>query len=316
MSDEILLSICIPTYNRGEILIKTIEAYINDPAFNEQVEIVISDNCSTDHTEELITKYLNRFRNIKYKRMSENIGAELNMSTVMTMGSGLYLKLMNDTVTMKPGILKYMLNILDLSKNQSNPTFFYQNIPFSRSNQTVFCSDMNELVSSVSFWITWISNFGIWQKDFKSLENKNRLAHLQFPQSDWTIRLINGNKNNIIYFGDYYNIANLTTKGGYNVFQTFGVNYLSLYADYIKSGLMNVKVYNKEKYRLFRFNLLNLYFRLVLLKDEKLFFEKGNAFKIMFINYRYKPYFYLGLIYLRLRLILEKLKRNLNFAII
>ena len=46
-----LLSICIPTYNRSEQLRRALESLVGQEGFSE-VEVVISDNCSTDGTEE------------------------------------------------------------------------------------------------------------------------------------------------------------------------------------------------------------------------------------------------------------------------
>ncbi len=304
-----ILSICIPTYNRGEILAKTLEGYIKDPAFDESVEIVISDNCSTDCTQELVSKYLIQYKNIKYKRLPENIGPDLNMNMVLSMGRGLYLKLMNDTVTLRSGVLKLILDVLGLERIGMKPIFFYQNISFSNSNKSISCSDLNELVSNVSFWVTWISNFGIWRKDFEVLENKNRLAHLQFPHADWTFRQITKNKSAIIQFDDYYNVAELGSKGGYNVFQTFGVNYLSLYDEYLSASVLNKYVIRKEKYRLFRYFLMNWYQILVLSKDNKFIFEKNNAFDILRTSYKNNPYFYLGILYLLILNVLRKTKK-------
>ncbi len=47
MSD-IILSICIPTYNREEILSKTLKHIVQRP--NKEIEIIVSDNVSSDNT--------------------------------------------------------------------------------------------------------------------------------------------------------------------------------------------------------------------------------------------------------------------------
>jgi abequosyltransferase len=48
-----LLSICIPTYNRSQYLKQALETYVSNAAFDDEVEIVISDNASTDNTEKM-----------------------------------------------------------------------------------------------------------------------------------------------------------------------------------------------------------------------------------------------------------------------
>lgn len=300
MDNKIILSICIPTYNRCEVLDKTLETYVTDDAFDERIEIIISDNCSTDHTEKVVGKYLNKYHNITYERLQKNISAELNYISVLSRGTGLYLKLMNDSVSLKPGVLKTILNIINSGKNEMNPIFFYQNICFSHSNEVIHCDNLNDLVSNVSFWITWIANFGIWRKDFETLENKDKAADLQFTQVDWTFRIIN-KTGGIIHFGDFYSGAELKNKGGYNVFEIFGINYLSLYKEYLESKSLSYSVFNTEKYRLFRHFLMGWYQILVLTKESKYIFEKNDAIKILMKNYKYKLYFYLGIIFLKLR---------------
>ena len=307
---ERILSICIPTFNRAEILRRTVESYVNDPAFDERVEIVISDNCSSDSTMEAVSGYLVKHGNIRYNRLPENIGPELNMSAVLSMGKGLYLKLMNDTAVMKPGVLKEMLEKLESGISKMEPVFFYQNISFLNSDETVYCSDLNDLVSNVSFHITWILNFGIWRKDFESLEGKNRLAHLLFPHTDWTLRLVNGKRSGIIHFGDFYSFAELKNKGGYDLFEVFGVNYLTLLSDYLEQKLLRRKVWNREKFRLFRHFLMSWYRTLVLSETKRFDFGRKTPLRSLGKSYRYKPYFYLGILYLYLGHFLKKKGRQ------
>ncbi|RZK27070.1 MAG: glycosyltransferase family 2 protein, partial [Flavobacterium sp.] len=84
---RILLSICIPTYNRCEILDNTIFSLLNDSSFNsELIEIIVSDNCSTDDTSEMMQKY----PQVKYHRNSENV-KDRNFSIALNYATGLYL---------------------------------------------------------------------------------------------------------------------------------------------------------------------------------------------------------------------------------
>jgi len=312
---EILLSICIPTFNRCEVLERSLQTYINDPSFDERVEIVISDNCSTDDTEAVIKKYLTKYNNIRYHRLNETICADLNMNKVLSMGNGLYLKLMNDTISLKPRILEKMLKIIDKKKLGISPIFFYQNIHFLNSNKIIICSNINELVSNVSFYIGWIANFGIWRTQYDALEEKDRLAHLQFPMADLTIRLILQHQNSVIYFKDYFSVAELKKKGGYNVFSTFAVNYLSIYDEYLIFNKLENRIYNREKYRLYRYLLMPWYKNLVINKSENLYFEKEHFFKIIFTKYGKHFYAYAGFILLYILLIFKNVKSIKKYII-
>ena len=76
----LLLSICLPTYNRSHWL----RASLNYSAPQAQamgglVEIIISDNVSTDKTPQVVAEFQERYPCIRYSRNETNIGANPNM---------------------------------------------------------------------------------------------------------------------------------------------------------------------------------------------------------------------------------------------
>jgi len=54
-TDKPLVSIIIPTYNRANYLEKAIESVLKQTY--ENIEIIVSDNASTDNTMEVMQKY-------------------------------------------------------------------------------------------------------------------------------------------------------------------------------------------------------------------------------------------------------------------
>jgi glycosyltransferase involved in cell wall biosynthesis len=83
-----LVSIGIPTYNRAESLITTIEsALVQD---YQNIEIVISDNASTDRTEEICLNYVKQDNKIKYIRQPVNQGAIANFREVFKQSKGVF----------------------------------------------------------------------------------------------------------------------------------------------------------------------------------------------------------------------------------
>ena len=64
-----LVSICIPTYNRGRYLEKALLAYEKLQEFVEKkIEIVISDNASSDDTRERIEPFVRKYSNVRLFR--------------------------------------------------------------------------------------------------------------------------------------------------------------------------------------------------------------------------------------------------------
>ncbi|RZK38834.1 MAG: glycosyltransferase, partial [Hymenobacter sp.] len=56
--NEFLLSIAIPTYNRADLLSKTLESvYQQISSVADRVEVIVSNNASTDHTQQVVEAY-------------------------------------------------------------------------------------------------------------------------------------------------------------------------------------------------------------------------------------------------------------------
>jgi glycosyltransferase involved in cell wall biosynthesis len=73
MTAQPRLSIGLPVYNGEEYLAESLDALLGQTY--EDFELVISDNASTDGTQELCRKYAARDSRIRYLRLPRNIGA-------------------------------------------------------------------------------------------------------------------------------------------------------------------------------------------------------------------------------------------------
>lgn len=91
-SREVLLSICIPTYNRGALVEECVKKCLEIPL--EDIEIVVSDNASSDDTQDRI-EAINDDR-LVYHRNSFNIGGMSNFVQVFCHAKGKWLLLISD----------------------------------------------------------------------------------------------------------------------------------------------------------------------------------------------------------------------------
>ena len=110
-----LLSIAIPTWNRAPILDKALSVLLNQIGNNrDKIEIVISDNASDDHTNEIIEKYVLKYNmlNIIHFRQTENTGYFGNFKTCRELSNGYYFWLLSDNDFVANGLIDYLLNIL------------------------------------------------------------------------------------------------------------------------------------------------------------------------------------------------------------
>jgi len=106
MSNKTLLSICIPTYNRADYLKQCLESLVSQEGFDSDgIEVLISNNASTDDTEKVIKSFKNKFKNIRYIKNEINLGVERNILNLLNNFRGDYFFLFCDDNILLPGAL-------------------------------------------------------------------------------------------------------------------------------------------------------------------------------------------------------------------
>ncbi len=108
------LSICVPTYNRAKFMRDLFESIICqiDKNTEELIEIVVSDNASTDNTKEIIDFYKNKFKNFVYFKWDKNMGADRNYLKCVEIANGEFCWLMGSDDVIEKGGIDYVLESL------------------------------------------------------------------------------------------------------------------------------------------------------------------------------------------------------------
>lgn len=106
-----VLSFCIATLNRGNLIGETLDSIIDqlDNVAMEQVEIVIVDGASTDNTQAVIENYQQRFKNLVYVRLPQKGGVDKDYTETVKHASGNYCWLMSDDDLIKQGAIAKVL---------------------------------------------------------------------------------------------------------------------------------------------------------------------------------------------------------------
>lgn len=113
--NNIILSICIPTYNGGKYIQNNIDIIINQiQEYNlSGVEIVVSDNCSTDNIPEIMAEYQEKYPEIiHYNRNETNLGYDGNVMKLCSIAKGRFIHLFGDDDYYSPNGLKRLYDVL------------------------------------------------------------------------------------------------------------------------------------------------------------------------------------------------------------
>lgn len=128
-----MLSILIPTYNRGVELERNLQllcTYINSNNLSREVEIIICDNASKDETESMVIGIINENLSviIKFYRNDMNRGLEYNVLRVAELSQNKYIMYLGDDDYISE---QYLMKVIDILRNDKDITSIissYKNI--------------------------------------------------------------------------------------------------------------------------------------------------------------------------------------------
>lgn len=139
-----LLSICISTYNRAEWLsvsLKNLARLLPNP--RTEIEIVVCDNTSTDHTPDVVKPYLQR-DDFRYYRNPENVGMLGNLRVTAHHANGQYIWILGDDDIVKPGSIEKVLQVI-----QKNPdtALIYLNYAYTHKDNPNAVIDLDKFLN-------------------------------------------------------------------------------------------------------------------------------------------------------------------------
>lgn len=241
-----IVSICIPTFKRPEIVKETIMSIFSQDVDEKLFNVCITDNSATDETKNMIEKEIPQFSNLFYKKV--NCEGFMNSIETLKYGNGKLLKLHNDYSKFLPGSLQKMIDRIETLEEDSVIHFAMGNKEFTESFST--CTSFDFFMNTIHYWSTWSSSFAVWKKDFDLVMSKNIILDKMFPHTSILFDLV----NKPIYYIDnesYVENLPLKKKGGYNLPD----NFVHLYLDMVNM-LYNDKNISELTFRKIKENIL------------------------------------------------------------
>ena len=116
-----LISICIPTYNRPKHLLNCLNSLSQQT--NKKFEVCISDNCSKEDVKKIIKPFKKKLK-IKFQKNKKNLGFAVNLLKVSQMATGEFIWLLGDDDLLIPVAIEKLTKLINKNLNSD---FFWIN---------------------------------------------------------------------------------------------------------------------------------------------------------------------------------------------
>lgn len=185
-----ILTIAIPTFNRRNKLQMSLTALLEQTQ-GKPVELLVSDNASSDDTQVFMETFRQAHPQITYVRNPENIGPDRNFLNCYNRASGEYVLLLGDDDLLLPGAVDAMLETLS-----RKPVFVHMNTcglrnvdplditppRVSEGEDQVFHS-REDIMRCMGIMVTFMSSFILRNDLVRAIPDKERYIGTYFIQS-------------------------------------------------------------------------------------------------------------------------------------
>ncbi len=301
-----VLSLCFPTYNRGWCMKEQISRLRQCPKeLLEKIEIIVSDNCSTDDTEEIVRAAISDGFECVYNKNKENLGMDGNFVTCFKMAKGKYVWLLGDDDPIIPDALAKIVNKLSGDEDYGL-VHIYKKGRFSKEDFITYTND-NAFIKDISYYTTLISSNIVRTKYVPEIVFEKYMGTWFTLMPLYITALIEEKNNLLVNFDTFEYAKDWERNGGYNYFKVFAENYLVIWQEFLSKGAISKQTYDFLKKDSFKDLIAGPIF------SKLIYRNKGNysyerAWRILFRNYGGTLYFYYYPLCLEIKRNLERAK--------
>lgn len=243
-AEQKLLSISIPTYNRAKYLDLCLSQICKQLPGNESlIEVIVSDNASTDNTADVVKKYIQHGFAVRYVRNAANIGMDANIAQAYSLATSKYVLVFGDDDALLDGAIATIVKILQsgeygivfVSGYPYHDLASWSKMPEQNIHRYRVYTEKMKFVEKINYHFTYCSG---------NIVNKT-LVSKDLPVSDfigtyvallsWTFSALFNSRQNA-YIEEYLIAAKADNSGGYKFCTVFGRNVNIVFDYFIKEG--------------------------------------------------------------------------------
>ena len=226
-----LLTIAVPTYNRSAALGTLLGVLLPQLDDLPSVELLVSDNASTDDTEGIMRDLVAQGAPVRYIRQPENLGSDRNFVECFEHARGTFFWLCGDDDVICPGALNKLLphlrpeetDLVYVASYSFTGDYAAERVedPLGRRFQTFH--DAREFARVVNIMFTFISGLVVNRDRMLKLFGREPLNLLtpNLVQLNWSLPLLLEHRRSVVLW-DRALAGRVGNAGGYDIGKVFG----------------------------------------------------------------------------------------------
>lgn len=254
-SESPLLTIAIPTYNRSGFLSELLEVLAPQISHEPRVELIISDNASSDNTSAAVDGFASAGMPCRYIRNPVNTGADANFLQCFREARGQYFWLVGDDDILVPGAVAKILDLLSRDEYDIifvRPYGFHQRFdekPVHDKLGRTFAAVTDPLLFAeiAGIMLTFISAVIVNKRRFEAIHGAPDPATFvgsNLIQFAWTLPLLSSYRRGLVVFGGLV-AGRRANSGGYDLAAVFGRNLKALTLELLNGrGDLSARIIN------------------------------------------------------------------------
>ena len=224
---KIRLTIAFITYNRRQYLAESLPRVLAQVGDDAAVEVLISDNASTDDTRAFVEEWQARYKNLRYHCNEKNVAAEGNIHRAMQASRGEYVLIAGDDDYFCDGALHILLDTIE--KNRGDALFYMAQNPAPL--HVYRGAGALDYIAKLGHAMTWLTAITMRRDLYLGIKEPQKYDDTRMPQVYLQLEILKQKAEFTIIEGHFF--ADGTGNhdpAGYNFAEVFIKNYLDILA--------------------------------------------------------------------------------------
>ena len=201
------LTIGLPVYNGDKTLAETLDSVFRH--LPNDVEVLISDNASSDRTAEIVRSYSEKYPGISYYKNEKNLGPDINFDLVVKRASGEFVWILGDDDEIAENGISCVMNVIS-KHSMINAIFVNYSIYDRDTNEClnprvlkikndVLCVDASNFLNTVTVYPNFISSI-IVRKSQWVIRSSSEFFGTYWLQYAMLMKVVEGGQSYCISF--------------------------------------------------------------------------------------------------------------------